>query len=255
MAANTAKTIRWGMVLDLDNCTGCGACAVACQAENNIAPQAEASDKTRCITWLRIHELDNGKAFPDSDAARLPMPCQHCENPLCVDVCPVNATQKQTPGGIVAQVHARCIGCRYCMIACPYHARYFNWQDPEWPPGAEKSLSPFVSVRPRGVVEKCTFCAHRWQLAKDRAIAEGRDPYALAEDDYLPACAEICPRKVIHFGDLNNPSHRVYQLSRLPEAFCLLDSVGAKPQVYYLSSRKWLRNLRDRALGRNDRKK
>lgn len=255
MPGRPETSLCWGMVIDLDKCTGCGTCATACQVENNLAPQAEATDKARCITWLRLYRLDNGKAFPDSDSVCLPLSCQHCRNPLCVPVCPVTATQKQSPGGIVAQVHARCIGCRYCMIACPYHARYFNWRDPHWPPGAEKSLSPFVSTRPRGVAEKCTFCAHRWQLAKNQALAENRDPYRLRENEYIPACAEACPTKAICFGDLNNPAHQVHRLSRLPGAFQLLPSAGAEPQVWYLSRRDWVRKLSDRALNKENRKK
>ena len=255
MSAGKAQDIRWGMVIDLDRCTGCGTCVAVCQAENNVAPVFDASDKTRSITWVRLREVDNGKTFPANEGVFLPLPCQHCENPPCVPVCPVTATQKQKVGGIVGQTYARCIGCRYCMIACPYHARYFNWQDPAWPKGGEKALSPFVSVRPRGVVEKCTFCAHRWQLAKDKALAEGRDPYDLREDEYVPACAEACPAKAVCFGDLNNPGHRVRKLARSPRAFRLLESLGAKPQVYYLSRRDWVRGLGERLRKATDGKK
>jgi molybdopterin-containing oxidoreductase family iron-sulfur binding subunit len=134
------------------------------------------------------------------------------------------------------------------MAACPYHARYFSWQDPVWAKGAEKALSPFVSVRPRGVVEKCTFCSHRWQLAKDRAMAGRREPYALAEEEYVPACVEACPAETYYFGDLDNPTHLVHKLAKSPQAFCLLESMQARPQVYYLSRRAWVRNLRDRVL-------
>ena len=255
MSAAEKRQIRWGLVIDLDRCTGCGACLAACQAENNIAPVPGDPGRDRRITWVRLHGLDNGRAFPDSDAVCLPLPCQQCENPPCVPVCPVTATQKQSRGGIVSQTHARCIGCRYCTIACPYHARYFNWQDPAWPPGAENSLTPFVSTRPRGVVEKCTFCAHRWQLAKDKALAAKRDPYDLAEDEYVPACVEACPAKVFCFGDLDNPAHLVHKLAGSPEAFCLLESAGTRPQVYYLSRRPWVRALRDRILNARDNKK
>ena len=254
MSAGKAQDIRWGMVIDLDRCTGCGTCVAVCQAENNVAPVFDASDKTRSITWVRLREVDNGKTFPANEGVFLPLPCQHCENPPCVPVCPVTATQKQKVGGIVGQTYARCIGCRYCMIACPYHARYFNWQDPAWSKGGEKALSPFVSVRPRGVVEKCTFCAHRWQLAKDKALAEKRDPYALGEGEYIPACVEACPAKVFYFGDLNNPAHLVYRLAKSSRIFCLLDSMQTRPQIYYLSRRAWVRNLRDRILKEPDGK-
>ena len=246
MTTDKMRNIRWGMVIDLDKCTGCGACLAACQAENNVAPVPDASDKARSITWVRLHDLDNGRAFPDNEGVFLPLPCQQCENPPCVPVCPVTATQKQAAGGIVAQTHPRCIGCRYCMAACPYHARYFNWQDPSWPPGAENALSPFVSVRPRGVVEKCVFCAHRWQLAKDKALAESRDPYQLREDEYVPACVEACPMRAMCFGDLNNPAHAAHKLAKSPLAFRLLESIGTRPQIYYLSRRGWVRGLGER---------
>ena len=243
------------MVIDLDRCTGCGVCLAACRAENNCPPAPDASDKSRAITWVRPLELDNGKPFPENEGVFWPLFCQQCENPPCVPVCPVTATEKQPWGGIVSQVYPRCIGCRYCMIACPYHARYFNWKDPAWPPGAEKALSPFVSVRPRGVVEKCTFCAQRWQLAKEKAVAEKRDPRALAEEEYIPACVEACPCKVFYFGDLNNPAHLVHKLARSPRAFRLLAASGTRPQVYYLSRRPWVRALRDLAPEENGKTK
>src|SRR6056297_3210438 len=174
--------IKWGMVIDLDKCTGCGACMVACQAENNIAPVKDASDKLRSLSWLLVYELSNKKPFPNHDIAYLPRPCMQCGNPSCSTVCPVIATTKDEEGGIVSQIYPRCIGCRYCMAACPYHARYFNWYDPIWPEGLDKVLTDNVSVRPRGVVEKCTFCHHRWQDAKEQARYNGEDPYNLPED-------------------------------------------------------------------------
>ena len=165
--------IKWTMVVDLDKCTGCGACMVACQAENNVAPNPDGTNKVRSINWMKVYRLSNHKPFPEHDTAYLPRPCMQCGKPSCVSVCPVVATDKNEDGGIVSQIYPRCIGCRYCMASCPYHARYFNWYDPIWPEGMEKTLTPDVSVRPRGVVEKCTFCHHRWMKAKDKAIAEG----------------------------------------------------------------------------------
>ena len=141
-----------------------------------------------------------------------------------------------------------CIGCRYCMASCPYHARYFNWYDPIWPEGMEKTLTPDVSVRPRGVVEKCTFCHHRWMKAKDKAIAEGRNPYELADGEYVTSCTEVCPNGAISFGDSKNPEHKVYELIRSPHAFRLLERLGTDPQVYYLSKREWVRRQGDNYL-------
>jgi len=240
--------IKWGMVIDLDKCVGCGACMVVCQAENNIPPPVDASNKRTSLTWLLVYELSNGKPYPDHDVAYLPRPCMQCGDPICVKVCPVIATDKNQEGGIVSQVHPRCIGCRYCQAACPYRARYFNWKDPVWPEGMEKTLTPDVSTRPRGVVEKCLFCHPRFMQARDKARIEGRDPNALAEGDYLTACLEACPTRAIIFGDLKNPDHKVHQLSKSPYAFRLLERLGTDPQVYYLSRREWVRRQGDNYL-------
>ncbi|MDR2076278.1 MAG: 4Fe-4S dicluster domain-containing protein [Desulfovibrio sp.] len=262
MSANKDFQIRWGMAIDLDKCTGCGACMVACQAENNIAPTENAENKLRCLNWLVVYELSNGEPFPRHEAAYLPRPCQQCGEQPCATVCPVIATERNEEGGIVSQIYPRCIGCRYCMAACPYHARYFNWFDPIWPRGLEKVLTPDVSVRPRGVVEKCSFCHHRFMKAKDRLRVEGKGIFvqadkgervkkhcAIPEDGYVTSCAEACPNGAIVFGDLHNPAHRVYRLTHEnPNAFRLLERLGTDPAVYYLSSRAWVRRLGDRYL-------
>jgi molybdopterin-containing oxidoreductase family iron-sulfur binding subunit len=148
--------------------------------------------------------------------------------------------------GIVSQIYTRCFGCRYCMAACPYHVHLFNWWDPVWPDGMEKYLSPNVSVRMRGVVEKCSFCFHRYQLAKDKAYAEGRRE--LAEEEYQTACTQACPADAITFGDLNNPKHKVHELKNDPRAFRLLERLGTNPKVYYISSREWVRRAGDNYL-------
>ncbi|MDQ7031149.1 MAG: menaquinone reductase iron-sulfur cluster-binding subunit QrcC [Desulfonauticus sp.] len=240
--------VKWGMVIDIDKCTGCGACMVACQAENNIAPMQDGSDKTMTLTWMLVYELSNGKPFPDHEIAYLPRPCMQCGKPSCSTVCPVVATTKDEEGGIVSQIYPRCIGCRYCMAACPYHARYFNWYDPKWPKGLDKTLNISASPRPRGVVEKCTFCHHRFMEAKEKARYEGKDPLKLPEDAYIPACAEICPTGAIVFGDLNNPEHKVAKLAKSKYAFRLLERLGTDPQVYYYSKREWVRRLADNYL-------
>jgi menaquinone reductase, iron-sulfur cluster-binding subunit len=172
--ANEHETVkRFGMVIDLDKCTGCGACMVACMAENNVPFRKDESDKRLSISWIQVYRLTNGKRFPEADVCYLPRPCQHCEghdgHSPCVSVCPATATDYEWSTGIVSQIYTRCFGCRYCMGACPYHARHFNWWDPVWPAGMEKMLNPDVSVRMRGVVEKCSFCYSRYQRAKDRA--------------------------------------------------------------------------------------
>ena len=237
--------IKWGMAIDVDKCTGCGACLIACQAENNIPPSTEPFDRLRTVHWIRIYKLSNGQPYPHNDIAYLPRPCMQCGEPTCASVCPVIATTKDEEGGIVSQIYPRCIGCRYCMAACPYHARVFNWYDPVWPKGMEKTLTPFVSTRPRGVVEKCTFCHHRFMDAQQEARARGKDPHHLEEDAYIPACAEVCPTGAITFGDLNNPHHKVAKLAKSERAFRVLEKLGADPQVYYLSSRSWVRDQGD----------
>jgi len=241
---------KYGMVINLDKCTGCGACMAACMAENNVPFRKDETDKLLSTAWLRIYKLNNGKPYPETDICYLPRPCQQCEGHAghspCVSVCPATATDYDMETGIVSQIYTRCFGCRYCMAACPYHVRLFNWWDPVWPDGMEKYLSPNVSVRMRGVVEKCSFCFHRYQLAKDKAYAEGRRE--LAEEEYQTACTQACPAGAITFGDLNNPKHKVYELKNDPRAFRLLERLGTNPKVYYVSSREWVRRAGDNYL-------
>lgn len=240
--------IKWGMVIDLDKCTGCGACMVACQAENNVGILTDASNKLRTMNWMLVFKLTNGKAFPEHDVAYLPRPCMQCGKPSCVSVCPATVTKKDEEGGIVSQVYPRCFGCRYCMASCPYHARYFNWYDPKWPEGMEKTLTPDVSVRPRGVVEKCTFCHHRWMQAKDKARVAGEDPFDLEDGAYITACTESCPNGAIVFGDLENENSKAGQLKNSKYAFRVLEKLGTDPQVYYVSRREWVRKQGDNYL-------
>jgi molybdopterin-containing oxidoreductase family iron-sulfur binding subunit len=132
------------------------------------------------------------------------------------------------------------------MAACPYHARHFNWWDPVWPAGMEKMLNPDVSVRMRGVVEKCSFCYSRYQRAKDQAFMEGRRE--VEEKEYQTACTQACPAGAITFGDLNNPKHAVHKMKQNPHAFRLLERLGTNTKVYYLSSREWVRKAGDNYL-------
>ncbi len=288
-------TIRWGMAIDLDKCTGCGACMVACQAENNVPIKqrivlgqynSDWSQKRRTMNWMLVYQLSNGKKFPDHDVAYLPRPCMHCGIPSCVSVCPATVTKKDENGGIVSQITPRCFGCRYCMASCPYHARYFNWFDPVWPEGMEKTLNPDVSVRPRGVVEKCNFCHHRWMKAKDAARANGDDPEYLDDGAYVTSCTSACPNGAIIFGDVRRTDHQIHQvlfgdneptdeeydamfgvgfhgghggahgddpyttgMHKLnPNAFRLLEKLNTFPQVFYLSEREWVRKMGDNYL-------
>src|SRR5205085_12137285 len=159
------KHVRYGMSVDVDRCTGCGACMIACAIDNNVPPGAPGANDRTGITPLRVYRVER-----DGHAAFIPMMCQQCghETP-CVSVCPQQAVEVDPATGVVGQMPERCLGCRYCMAACPYHARYFNWWDPAWPAGMEKTLNPAVAPRMRGVVEKCNFCHGRWHAAKARA--------------------------------------------------------------------------------------
>jgi len=240
MTSITPKPAHYGMAIDLDRCTGCGACMIACAVENNVPPaRPEATPRTG-ITWMRVYQISNGAPFPENRAAFIPILCQQCgkETP-CAAVCPQEAVQVDPATGIVDQMPQRCLGCRYCMAACPYHARYFNWWDPKWPPGMEKTLNPDVAPRMRGVVEKCNFCHGRLHAARARAAAEGRR--ALHPGEYVPACVEACPANAIVFGDLDDPKSEVATLARDGHSFRILEGLGTEPKIYYRTARPWVR--------------
>lgn len=223
---------RYGMVIDLDKCSACGACISACRSENNIPViEQEDSARGRSIFWMEIIPMVEGE-FPHAKIHLLPRPCMQCEHPPCVKVCPVGATYKSKKTGIVGQIYRRCIGCRYCVNNCPYGVRYFNWRDPKWKKPMDKSLNPDVSVRMRGVVERCTFCHHRLHKAREQAKAENRQ---MTEKDYQPACVQICPSNALYFGDLANPESQVSKLARSTRAFRLLEELGTEPNVIYLA--------------------
>lgn len=225
---------RWGMVIDLDRCNGCQACEIACREENNIAVGGPtASEQSRTISWMKVVAHVEGE-WPELRTKYFPRPCMQCDRAPCTAVCPVRATSIDDEG-IVGQIYPRCIGCRYCANACPYTAKSFNWAAPSYPETTVEMLNPDVSVRPVGVIEKCTFCHHRLQKARDQARAEGRP---LREDDYVPACAECCPTRAITFGDLSNPEHEVSRLVHDPRAFALLEELGTHPKVLYLDQER-----------------
>ncbi|MCD6215266.1 MAG: 4Fe-4S dicluster domain-containing protein [Candidatus Desulfofervidus sp.] len=233
---------KYVMVIDIDKCTGCGACAIACSQENNIPVRTDETDKYLSLNWLVIYRITNGKPFPKTKVAYIPRPCMHCDHPICVHVCPASATDKDAKG-VVSQIYPRCFGCRYCMAACPYHARVFNWWDPKYPEGTERGFNPDVSTRMRGVVEKCNFCNHRYQRARDKAITEGR--VILKEGEYVPACVEACPTKAMYFGNIKDPESKVAKLIKSPYAFRLLEKYGTHPSVYYLSKHEWVKRQTD----------
>jgi len=229
---------RWGMVIDLASCTGCGSCAVACKSENNVPiGSPEEVETSRTFSWLEVmpvqSEGGHGSHGRGTGAGRvyfLPRPCMQCDHPLCVLVCPVSAT-KLDKDGIVSQIYDRCIGCRYCTNNCPYTAKYFNWKTPEWPEEFRQGHNPDVSLRPKGVVEKCTFCHHRLQRVSDQARAEDRE---IREGEFQTACLEVCPTQAIFFGDLDDPNSEVSKLATTTRAFRELEDLGTEPKVFYL---------------------
>ncbi len=223
--------MKWGMIIDLQKCTGCGECAAACKIENNVnIVTPEQSHMGRSMLWMDMITIHEGE-YPRLRIKQIPRPCMHCDHPPCIKVCPVRATYKNDEG-IVTQIFPQCIGCRYCMVACPYTVKSFNWYTPEWAPGIRKTTNPDVSARPAGVVEKCTFCIHRLQKAKEEAKAENRE---LKVEDYQPACVESCPTGAMVFGDLDNKNHEVTKLMHSPRAVRLLEDLGTEPKVIYLT--------------------
>ncbi|HZS12747.1 MAG TPA: 4Fe-4S dicluster domain-containing protein [Nitrospirales bacterium] len=228
--SDAATPYRWGMVVDLDRCTGCQACVVACRAENNVRTSDEDEMRDgRAISWIRIERYWEGE-YPNVRTRFVPVMCQHCGDAPCEPVCPVYASY-HTPEGLNAQVYNRCIGVRYCGNNCPYIARQFNWFDPTWPAPLEQQLNPDVTVRQNGIMEKCTFCVQRIRAAKEEAEKDGR---RLRDGDVTPACVQSCPSSALVFGDRNDPASRVSTLSRDARAFQLLEDLGTHPAVTYL---------------------
>jgi molybdopterin-containing oxidoreductase family iron-sulfur binding subunit len=221
---------RWAMVIDLHRCIGCGACAVACYAENNIA--VVGRDKVpngREMAWLRVAPYR--KPGSPLKVGWLPLLCQHCDSAPCEPVCPVFAAMHNEEG-LNAQIYNRCIGTRYCSNNCPYKVRRFNWINIKWQKPLDLQLNPEVTVRTRGVMEKCTFCVQRIRQAEYRAVQENR---AVRDGEIQPACAQSCPTKVYTFGDLLDPNSAVSRLTRTdPRRYHLLEELNTKPAVTFL---------------------
>jgi len=226
----TAET-RWGLTIDLDKCTGCQACVVACHAENNVPTVGEEETAYgRSAHWLRIERYWEGE-YPNVKAKFMPVMCQQCEEAPCEAVCPVYATY-HTDEGLNGQIYNRCIGTRFCGSACPYKTRMYNWFDPVNPEPLQEQLNPDVTVRMRGIMEKCTFCVQRIRRTQEDAKGEGREVH---DGEIAPACAQSCPTDAFTFGNLNDPESEVSKAALSSRATRLLDNLGTKPAVVYLS--------------------
>jgi Fe-S-cluster-containing dehydrogenase component len=222
---------RWGMVIDLDLCTGCQACVVACHAENNVATVGEEEVTLgRSLHWIRIERHWKGE-YPHVQAEFLPIICQHCQKAPCEPVCPMYATVHDENENVNVQVYNRCVGIRYCGVNCPYKVRMFNWFNPYVPEPLNEQLNPDVTVRTRGIMEKCTFCIQRIRRTREEARASG-EPFN--PEDVRPACVQTCPTDALVFGDLNDLESYVSQLARSGRAFVLLEELGTEPSVSYL---------------------
>jgi anaerobic selenocysteine-containing dehydrogenase/Fe-S-cluster-containing dehydrogenase component len=228
---------RWGMAIDLAKCTGCQACVTACYAENNIPTVGEGEiRKGREMTWLRIERYWEGGGEPGEpvSARFVPMLCQHCSNAPCEPVCPVYAAY-HTPDGLNGQVYNRCVGTRYCANNCPYKVRYFNWykyNEASWPAPLHLQLNPDVTVRARGVMEKCTFCIQRIRGAQNNARLENR---GIRDGEFTTACAQACPSDAIVFGNAADPGSRVAQLQQDPRGYRVLEDLNTRSAITYLA--------------------
>jgi Fe-S-cluster-containing dehydrogenase component len=221
---------RWVLIVDLDRCTGCQACVVACQAENNVPTVGEHETiEGRWLHWIHVERYWEGE-YPNIKARFMPVMCQQCAAAPCEPVCPVFATY-HTPEGLNAQIYNRCIGTRFCGSACPYKTRTYNWLEPEFPEPLNEQLNPDVTVRSRGLIEKCTFCVQRIRRIEIEAHAQGREP---VDGEIQPACVQTCPPGALIFGDLNDPNSRVSQLATSHRSFKLLGELGTNPGVIYL---------------------
>ena len=236
--ANAHEGPRWAMAIDLDKCTGCSACVIACQAENNVPWTGEEQVRMgRDMAWIRIeryYEHVDATQASDLDVRFLPMLCQHCNNAPCEPVCPVFATY-HTPEGVNAQIYNRCVGTRYCANNCPYKVRVFNWYryTDAIPEPLNWQWNPDVTVRDNGVMEKCSFCMQRIRDAENRAALEDRRP--VRDGEIVPACEQSCPAEAIVFGNIRDPNARVTQVVASERTYRVLDAlINTQPAVNYL---------------------